>query len=136
MAATVDSTQVAQTILAQCIVCLNQTAALLAQANAAQTGAQAAEAGAQAAETAAQTLLATAQVAPTSSSFPVNAVALCKQASGGAIADGDTVAGSDLTLQVVTSGAWASGGAQTGTWKNVSGASIANNDSGIFVRTM
>lgn len=142
MAATTSTTDIAQTILAQCLVALNQVSQLLAQVNAqaaqvaADTGAadtSAADAAASAAAAAADA--ATAQPAPASSAFAVRTMLFAKQTSGVTINDGTPVDGSFLAPQAWQSGAWVSGPAQTGTWLNVSGLALADGDAGLFVRT-
>lgn len=71
------------------------------------------------------------QTAPNASGsgWPIGSFASCYNASGGALADAATVAGTSLKL--LTSG----GGALTGTWKNVHGAAVASAAVGYFVRT-
>lgn len=79
-------------------------------------------------------VLANAAPVPTSYLLPVGAMALVWNISGGAVASGDTVAGSGLTLNGPSS---ASGpGVQTGTWTNISNQSAtASNGPYLFVRS-
>lgn len=72
------------------------------------------------------------QTAPTASGsgWPVGSFASCYNASGGAVADGATVAGSGLKLLTTA------GGVLSGTWTNVYGASVNSAAVGYFVRTV
>lgn len=65
---------------------------------------------------------------PSSSTLPVGWSGVLYNNSGGAVADGATVAGTGLEIYVD------GGVAQTGTWKNITGASVANGIAGLFVR--
>lgn len=81
-------------------------------------------------------LVQNAQPIPSSSTFPVGSVILARQTSGGTISDGSTTSGANIATAVAsTSGVLATGGTQTGTWANRSGASVVNNAYGLFART-
>jgi hypothetical protein len=80
---------------------------------------------------------AAGQPIPSSSTYAVGTLLFVINATGGSIANGSTGAGSGLQSAITSSGALAgSGAALSGTWKNVSGATIANNVFGYFVRTV
>jgi hypothetical protein len=68
---------------------------------------------------------------PTSSILPVGTLQQCYQYSGGTLIDGATCAGSAIQPYSVSLGPLAT---QTGTWQNVSGASLSNGQVGSFVR--
>lgn len=67
------------------------------------------------------------QPIPTSGTFAVGTLLYGQQNKGSSMADGSTTSGANIIPQ--------GGVAQTGTWKNVSGQSVGNGASGLFVRT-
>jgi hypothetical protein len=69
------------------------------------------------------------QPVPTSSTFAVDTLLLCSNQSGSGVADGATTAGSGLRCGT------SAGGALTGTWKCVHGATVNTSALGYFVRT-
>ena len=73
----------------------------------------------------------------TNNSEGVGAYNLIYNSSGGTIADGATIAGSSISRGYgTTSNAWGtSGGNPAGTWRNVSGRSLAPNEHGLFIRS-
>jgi len=77
------------------------------------------------------------QPVPTSSTFAVGTLIFAKNSSGGVVLNGSTAAGSGI--YAATSNATgvdlAPGGAQAGTWKNVTGITVSNGVFGYFVRT-
>lgn len=78
------------------------------------------------------------QPIPTTSVLAVGTFTTCRNYSGGDLADGATVAGSNLKTAWVQRNAtanYAVGTNQAGTWKNVSGVTVAGHDIGLFVRT-
>ena len=78
---------------------------------------------------------------PSSSTLGVGALALCYYSSANAVSDGSTTSGSNLTLAIaaISDGRIiAGGGAQNGTWKNISGTTQDVNgvySTGYWVRT-
>lgn len=93
-----------------------------------------------------QTASAGGQPIPANATFAVGTLALCLNTSGSSVTNGSTIAGSSLQLAHLHLSAAgcagnfytvSSGGAQTGTWTNVTGATIAASsvDLGYFVRT-
>ena len=58
----------------------------------------------------------------------VNSAAYLLNSSGSSVANNATTAGSGLalTITVASSGVITAGGAQSGTWKNITGASVAD----------
>lgn len=83
-------------------------------------------------------LPASGQPVPTSSTLAVNSAAYLLNSSGSSVANNATTAGSGLalTITVASSGVITAGGAQSGTWKNITGASVADGRVGYFVRTV
>ena len=77
------------------------------------------------------------QPVPTTSTFAVGTLLFARSTSG-SVADGATVAGSALKVAVTdsTGSFLTTGAAQSGTWKNVTGVSVAINSQGYFVRTV
>jgi hypothetical protein len=71
----------------------------------------------------------TAPPIPTTSALPVGWSGVMYNASGSSVANSGTVAGASLYIYVDN------GVAQTGTWKNITGAAVANDIAGLFVRT-
>lgn len=74
----------------------------------------------------------------TNNSGGVGAYALLMNNSGGGITNGSTIAGSSLRFAkgAVTSNLWAStGDVPAGTWRNVSGTTLSDQEFGIFIRT-
>jgi hypothetical protein len=69
------------------------------------------------------------QPIPTSSAFAVGTLLLCSNQSGGTVSDGATTAGSGLRCGT------SAGGALTGTWQCVQGATVNASALGYFVRT-
>lgn len=76
--------------------------------------------------------VASGQPIPTSGSFAPGTLILC--ASSGAVADGATVAGTTLTVRAAAGAGTTMGIAQSGLWKNVTGATVAAGAIGYFVR--
>lgn len=63
-------------------------------------------------------------------------VKLMQNSSAATIADGGTIAGSSLlNTKFDNTGTLTAGSSASGTWQNVTGESIAQNESGYFVRT-
>ncbi len=75
------------------------------------------------------------QPIPTSSTFAVGSLIFLRNNSGSGVNDGATVAGTGLTTPAGSAGSLTSGGAQTGTWTNRSGATVTNGNFGYFQRT-
>lgn len=71
----------------------------------------------------------------TNNSFGVAAYAILKNNTGGAIANSATAAGTSLLVTSFSGGSLVSAGATTGTWRNVSGSSLADQAAGMFIRT-
>lgn len=81
---------------------------------------------------------AAGQPIPSSSTFAVGTMILASQLSGSPVANGATVSGADIRPVGVAGGTVSgNGAAQTGTWTNRHGASVATGASsaGLFVRT-
>jgi hypothetical protein len=79
---------------------------------------------------------ASGQPIPASSStLGVGTFAWCYNNSAGTIANGSTAAGSALGLATFVVSSMAGAQALSGTWKNISGISMANNNTGYWVRT-
>lgn len=77
-----------------------------------------------------------AQATPTSSTLPVGFVINGFNNTGGTIANGATIAGSNLLpVSINSSNAHVLGGALTGTWTNIFGATVGSMAGGLFVRT-
>ena len=76
------------------------------------------------------------QPVPASSTFAVNTLLILVYPTGDDITDGSSIAGSNLRLtKIDAAGAVVSNGvAPSGTWKNVSGATISASLGGYFVR--
>lgn len=79
------------------------------------------------------------QPIPTTNAFAVGDVAMCLVTGGGAVNDGATTAGTNLA-SVIFDGSFtvAAGATLSGTWKNISGATLSSgigNRAGYFVRT-
>lgn len=76
------------------------------------------------------------QPIPSSGSYAVGTFAFLRNLSGGSISNGNTVAGSGINTIILNgTPAVTTGAAQTGTWKNVNGTTLANGEIGYFVRT-
>lgn len=76
--------------------------------------------------------------APSSSTWPVGSYSIMYNNSGSGVNNGSTTAGSGLkTSPANSSGALqGTGGAQTGTWQNITGATVGAGTFGVFVRTV
>lgn len=70
-------------------------------------------------------------------SLGLGVVRIMSNKTGANVLDGSEISGANLRVSVVlSSGAWtATATAPTGTWKHVSGVTIANNEFGYFTRT-
>lgn len=83
------------------------------------------------------TAAGTGQPVPTASPYAVGTMALLLNNSGGSVSNNATTAGSGLLSPLVAAdGTLTGGGAQSGTWKNISGGTIINTSAGYFVRTV
>ena len=82
-------------------------------------------------------VVASGYTAPSSSTWPVGSYSIMYNNSGSGVNNGSTTAGSGLrTPPANASGALqVTGGAQTGTWKNITGATVDAGTFGVFVRT-
>jgi hypothetical protein len=79
-------------------------------------------------------LPATGAPIPSSSSLPVGFTGLMYMGGGGLL-DGQTTSGANIAAVNFNGGTLAHGSVQSGTWKNIAGASITTSDNGLFVRT-
>jgi hypothetical protein len=83
-------------------------------------------------------LVAYAQPVNTTATFAVNTMAILRNGTGSSVAAGATAAGNMLQTVSFQNDATpipSSGASQTGTWLNVNGAAIANQEAGYWVRT-
>jgi hypothetical protein len=72
----------------------------------------------------------------TNNSLGVGSYALLQNISGSPVGNGSTLANTALNLvDIATSGFTATSSPAAGTWRNVNGASVANNGIGMFIRT-
>jgi hypothetical protein len=83
-------------------------------------------------------IASTSYPVPTSSTLAVGTAAMLINNSGGDVTSNSTVGGSNLNIPITRSdtGQASSGSAQTGTWKNISGGTVADTRIGYFVRTV
>src|SRR5690606_18081119 len=82
-------------------------------------------------------VMASAQPIPTSSTYAVGTMILAGKSSSGSDADNATIAGSNLPAVFLTTDGyveWISG-SLPGTWRNVTGKSLPQGETGYFVRT-
>jgi len=66
--------------------------------------------------------------------YSIDQIALCRNISGGAIANGATIAGTGLAIARFTGGVIDTGANLPGTWKNIDGFPVANLDYAYFMR--
>jgi len=72
----------------------------------------------------------------TNNALGVGATSWLQNNSGGSITNGATTLGTNLTILYGSGGSFVSSGSTaTGTWRNVSGITLANNQSGMWIRT-
>lgn len=72
----------------------------------------------------------------TNNAMGVGATSWLQNNSGGSITNGSTTLGTNLTILYGSGGSFVSSGSTaSGTWRNVSGITLANNQSGMWIRT-